>query len=125
VLDKLPFLIARSPELPSTLQRFVDHDARQVAQDRGEHRDGLGRLGRDPGDEGDREARERSHDRHPELHPGGPRLLLKLGDPAEDVRGLLPCATSGADDPVPAVADLARAVRGILRRRPARALDRR
>lgn len=30
VLDELPFLVARSPELPSILQRFVDHDARQA-----------------------------------------------------------------------------------------------
>ncbi len=30
VLDELPYLISASPELPSVLQRFVDHDAREA-----------------------------------------------------------------------------------------------
>ena len=30
VLDELPYLAAASPELPATLQTFVDHDARQA-----------------------------------------------------------------------------------------------
>lgn len=31
VLDELPYLALSAPELPSVLQRFVDHDARQSA----------------------------------------------------------------------------------------------
>ena len=30
VIDELPYLLASSPELPSVLQRFVDHDARDA-----------------------------------------------------------------------------------------------
>ncbi|MEO6594101.1 MAG: DUF234 domain-containing protein, partial [Planctomycetota bacterium] len=30
VLDELPYLVVASPELPSTLQRFVDHEAKQA-----------------------------------------------------------------------------------------------
>ncbi len=30
VVDELPYLVAASPELPATLQAFVDHDARQA-----------------------------------------------------------------------------------------------
>jgi AAA+ ATPase superfamily predicted ATPase len=30
VIDELPYLVAWSPELPATLQRFIDHDARQA-----------------------------------------------------------------------------------------------
>ena len=30
VIDELPYLVAASPELPATLQAFVDHDARQA-----------------------------------------------------------------------------------------------
>jgi len=30
VLDELPYLVAQSPELPSVLQRFVDHDAKNA-----------------------------------------------------------------------------------------------
>jgi AAA+ ATPase superfamily predicted ATPase len=30
VLDELPYLVAASPDLPSVLQRFVDHDAKQA-----------------------------------------------------------------------------------------------
>lgn len=30
VLDELPYLVLASPELPATLQRFVDHEARQA-----------------------------------------------------------------------------------------------
>ena len=30
VLDELPYLVLQSPELPSALQQFVDHDARRV-----------------------------------------------------------------------------------------------
>jgi len=30
VIDELPYLVASSPDLPATLQRFVDHDARRA-----------------------------------------------------------------------------------------------
>ena len=30
VIDELPYLVARSPELPSILQRWIDHDARRA-----------------------------------------------------------------------------------------------
>lgn len=30
VIDELPYLVSASPELPATLQRFLDHDARQA-----------------------------------------------------------------------------------------------
>lgn len=30
VLDELPYLVAASPDLPATLQRFVDHEAKQA-----------------------------------------------------------------------------------------------
>lgn len=30
VLDELPYLVSASPELPATLQRFVDHEAKQA-----------------------------------------------------------------------------------------------
>lgn len=30
VLDELPYLVAHSPELPSVLQRFIDHDAKNA-----------------------------------------------------------------------------------------------
>lgn len=30
VIDELPYLVATSPELPATLQRFVDHEAKQA-----------------------------------------------------------------------------------------------
>jgi len=31
VIDELPYLLATSPELPSVLQRFIDHDAKKAA----------------------------------------------------------------------------------------------
>jgi uncharacterized protein len=30
VINELPYLLASSPELPSVLQRFIDHDAKQA-----------------------------------------------------------------------------------------------
>jgi uncharacterized protein len=30
IIDELPYLLATSPELPSVLQRFIDHDAKQA-----------------------------------------------------------------------------------------------
>ena len=81
VIDELPYLVGTSPELPSVLQSWVDHEAREAGLLKGNARSRVERRGLDP---------------LGPLHREPDQLLLEEIPSALDVRPVLDAIGAGA-----------------------------